>query len=427
MPILQGAFDDAKKHYKRHGILGFVPPELRESASRVPQALRMGLDYIGPAADMQDMKNYSGATMDELQAGNYGPALANLGMTGAALAMTALPGNVGAIEKALKSDLDPRGFSNVKLDKPLNEVEVVAESTGENLPRKSISIEDIEGKVVIPLFGDRSSRGQIITEVDGLKFDKPVYTEGGVDFMVGPAAQADNAVWASKQNIATKLRNKAAKSADLTGADVVGAHITMAPDAVDFTNFGAATLAEMVKQSPITKKNAASFDKVIKRVAPTWPGVLSPDLRSFVENASPDVRKAFIREMDKAPWQAAGFPNPGKMRLAVSDPTQVDMDAGMLGLGVARIDPTAEAIVAPKIPHGTYNTQIRGDYMGGLIPIDQGLLFRDLHDSMAGKTTKAGLPVNAAHITHAMKTKIPGQLVTPEIVDDIMQRLERQK
>jgi len=102
MPILQGAFDDAKKHYKRHGILGFVPPELRESASRVPQALRMGLDYIGPAADMQDMKNYSGATMDELQAGNYGPALANLGMTGAALAMTALPGNVGAVDDAVE-------------------------------------------------------------------------------------------------------------------------------------------------------------------------------------------------------------------------------------------------------------------------------------------------------------------------------------
>lgn len=106
MPILQGAFDDAKKHYKRHGILGFVPPELRESASRVPQALRMGLDYIGPAADMQDMKNYSGATMDELWAGNYGPALANLGMTGAALAMTALPGNVSAMDDASKKAID---------------------------------------------------------------------------------------------------------------------------------------------------------------------------------------------------------------------------------------------------------------------------------------------------------------------------------
>jgi len=86
----------------------FVPPGTRKQFSSLydtltnPQTYLTAAEYIGPAADMQDMKYYSGATMDDLRAGNYGNALANLGMTGAAMAMTALPGNVGAVDDVVK-------------------------------------------------------------------------------------------------------------------------------------------------------------------------------------------------------------------------------------------------------------------------------------------------------------------------------------
>jgi len=102
------------------GALMNYSPHLAEAKNRALPQAQTAAEYIGPAADMQDMKNYSAATMDELRAGNYAPALANLGMTGAAMAMTALPGSVGAVGDVTKrlyhgtskpvSDFDPTKF-----------------------------------------------------------------------------------------------------------------------------------------------------------------------------------------------------------------------------------------------------------------------------------------------------------------------------
>jgi hypothetical protein len=103
MPSLfDGPLDEAREHYRRYGIAGFVPPEFKTAFQRMPEQARAATDMIGPAADVQDMKNYSAATMDSLRAGNYSGSLANALMTGAALGMTALPGSVGGIDKAVK-------------------------------------------------------------------------------------------------------------------------------------------------------------------------------------------------------------------------------------------------------------------------------------------------------------------------------------
>ena len=76
-------------------------------------------------------------------------------------------------------------------------------------------------------------------------------------------------------------------------------------------------------------------------------------------------------------------------------------------------------------PHSTYNTQITGDYVGSATPVPQGLLFKDLYDSMKGGVTKAGQPYNEAHRTHAIKTKMPVQRLTPEIIDGVLGYLAR--
>jgi hypothetical protein len=80
----------------------YVPPHLRDAFGRAPATAEGILSVIGPAADVQDMKNYSAATMDSLRAGDYSGSLANALMTGAALGMTALPGSVGGIDRAVK-------------------------------------------------------------------------------------------------------------------------------------------------------------------------------------------------------------------------------------------------------------------------------------------------------------------------------------
>jgi hypothetical protein len=206
----------------------------------------------------------------------------------------------------------------------------------------------------------------------------------------------------------------------------------MAPDANDFATMTGASMAELVKGAKITKKAASEFDRVMKAIDPTFVGVKSPDLRNWAVNASSPMRKTFIRLMDSAPMQSKGFPSPAEARYSVTDPTQRDMPAGMFGLGAARIDTSAPLLYntpkgnmpAASVPHSTYNTQITGEYLGSLPPVPQGLLFRDVYDELSGKLTKSGQPLNEAHRTHAIKTKIPAQVVTPEVLDGIMRYLE---
>jgi hypothetical protein len=331
-----------------------------------------------------------------------------------------------------KEQLDPIGYQKTKMRGPLTDTDVRYTDTGENLPRQPITWESLLGKVVLPFYGDRTSRGLLLSGVDDVNFDRPVYTEGGVDFKRGPAAQRDRAIWASNQNIVTRIANEADKaSRSFEGRDIVGVTGSMSPDANDFATFTGAAMAELVQQAPISKKAAKQFDDVMRSVDPEFVGVKSPKLRDWAESTTSPNRKAFIRLMDSKPMQDLGFPEPARARYAVTDPTQREMKSGMFGLGASKIDREAPLMYntpkgnkpAANVPHSTYNTQIAGDYLGSLEPIPQGLLFRDVYDAMEGAVTKGGKPLTEAHRTHAIKTKMPAQLIDDRVMEGILQYL----
>ena len=333
-----------------------------------------------------------------------------------------------------KEQLDPFGYQKTKMRRPFSEVEVQQRDLGENLARRPMNWEDMEGKVVLPFYGDRTSRGLLVEGVNDYKFDAPVYTEGGVDFKVGPAAQKDRAIWASNQNIITRLSKEADKAQrQFEGRDILGVTGSMAPDANDFATFTGEAVAELVKGSKITKKTAKDFDKTMKALDPTFVGLLSPDLRDWVKNTSSPNRKSFIRLMDSRPMQDAGLPSPAEARKSVTDPTQYELPSGMFGLGVSRIDTGAPLMFnTPKgdkptarVPHSTYNTQITGDYLGSLQPVPQRLIFKDVYDAISGNLDKRGNPLTEANMTHAIKTKMPAQELTPQVIDGILNYLAR--
>jgi len=250
--------------------------------------------------------------------------------------------------------------------------------------------------------------------------------------MRGPAAQQDRSVWASNSNIIKRIADEAESARLLSeGEEVYGMTGSMAPNANDFATMTGAAMAELVKGSKFTKKTAKEFDKAMKAFDPNFVGLNSPDLTEWAVSTSSPNRKMFIRLMDTSPMQAAGLPSPAKARLSVTDPTQVDMPAGMFGLGVSKLDelsPILRKEPAPypsnspgqSVPHSTYNTQITGDYFGSLPPVPQGLIFRDVYDPMEGGVTKAGKPLNEAHKTHAIKTIMPVQRLRPDILEGIL-------
>ena len=363
-------------------------------------------------------------------------ALGTAGLVSAGSLAATAPADAlrSGVSRIKKEELDPLGYQKPKMRGYLSETDVQMSDTGENLPRQPMSWEDMEGKVVLPFYGDRTARGLLVEGVNDLKFDEPVYTEGGVDFMRGPAAQQDRAIWASNQNIIKRIESEAEKaSRDFESADIFGLTGSMSPDANDFATFTGAAMAELVKGAKITKKSAKEFDKVMRAVDPDFVGVLSPKLREWVTSTSSPKRKSFIRLMESAPMQEQGFPSPAEARYSVTDPTQRDMPAGMFGLGAAKVDTSAPLMYnEPKgnlpranVPHSTYNTQIAGDYVGSLPPVPQGLLFRNVYDAMEGKTTKSGQALNEAHKTHAIKTIMPAQQITPEVLEGILDYLSR--
>ncbi len=339
-----------------------------------------------------------------------------------------------------KEEIDPVGYQATKMDKPIEKVDIEEEQVVEMLPRKEIGIEDIEGDVVLPFYGDRASTGKRITRVDDIEFETPVDTEGGKDFMRGEAAQSkDKAIWASEQAIIRRLNDRAKQVADETGKDVLAITGTMSPNAIDFNTMGPEALAEMVAvtitRGGIKKKDIKEFNAMMKRqitkdpdLAPVkdWPGLDAPNLREYLVEAPSKVRKKFMRLMEKKDPQAMGLPSPGKARLAVTDKEQLMLGPGMFGGSIGKIDVDADIITDPLVPHKTYNTQLRGEYIGEIDPVPQSELFRDLYEKR--KYVKvAGRPENEAHKTYTMKTQLPAQEITPEIVDRVMTAAERKK
>jgi len=406
-------------------LLGLLSPAA--NAIDAPMAAYQGNipmeDMSGEAANLAGMALGGGLAASGRNAMDYDPNMVN-----------AFGGGLLSPSKANKADLDPLQYQGVKMDDYLSNADIGIRDAGVNLERSPMSWEDMENKIVLPFYGDRTSGGKYIDGINDVKFDDPVYTEGGVDFLRGGANQADDAVWASNSNITKRLSDTAEKAAiKFPDSDIVGLTGSMAPNANDFATMTGEAAGKYIQATGIPRGTASKFDEIMKSADPSFVGVNSPKLSEYLSKTTSPIRKIFMRLADTKPMKDGGFPDMGLARYAVTDVTQRDMPPGMFGLGAARIDTSAPRMFNdPKgnqpvasVPHSTYNSQIAGEYMGSLPPVPQGLLFKDVYDSMEGKTTKNGQPLTSAHKTHAIKTKVPSQKITPEILGGILDYLTR--
>jgi hypothetical protein len=397
------------------------------------QAVGQAID--APAAAYQGLIPQSDVNMEALNT-------ASMAM-GAGTAVTRPTGSLGVggrpspdARGVNKGHLDPLGYGSIRLDDYLDNTSLDLRDLGENLPRTQGSWEDLEGGYVLPFYGDRTSRGYELSGINDTTFSRPVYTEGGVDFMRGPANQSDGAIWASAKHIIDRLEGAAANTRiEYPDAPIYGVTGSMAPDGVDFANFSGEAMAELVSgnRSGIGLEAARGFDERMENVSPTFPGLLSDGLRDWAGAASSPERKAFIRGLDTKPMRQAGVPSAGLARYGVTDPSLRDVPSGQFGSAAAELQPGTPLMYnEPKgnnyrttNPHTTYNTQMRGEYVGELPLIPQGLLFRDAYDRMSTQLDKNGNPLGEANRTYSIKTQLQPQLITPRVIDGIMGYLAR--
>lgn len=413
-------------------------------------------EMMGLMADPEG-EGYLPSTMDLLREGRFGDVgyqlLGGLGdalyaaspivpplAIPAAGAKAARASKLAKPKPLLKEEKDPLGYGNIQFPDYASNTQFETVTDYELAPQNFLTIEDLQGSLLFPLMGDQSATAQKLVSIDDVKFDTPVELGGGYNFMRAKAAQSDDsAVWASGQGVVSDIKNRVQEASEELGLPVNMIYTAMGKDSIDFATFPAEALAGQIPYSKIPIKDRLEFDKIMKEGGavrgfekdkpytgdPDWVGLDSPDLQEYLgkQSTPSKVRKAFVRLMDSQKAQRAGFPHVGKTRYAVTDSELRDALAGETGRSIARMDLENPIVENPLYPHSTYDTQLRGQYVGGLLaPQPKEVVFRDFYKSLEGAKTKSGELQTPSMKDYKFRLDLPMQYVDQELVDTIMSR-----
>lgn len=253
--------------------------------------------------------------------------------------------------------------------------ETIVDDTVTLNPRTIITPEDLYGKVGVQVQGDRSRAGAVVRALRGIPLDDPVKLEGGPAYAQLNKEMGTGAGWASMKGAASGKQRQFDRAAESTGREPVGVYSAMGLDGV---NFATPVAEAMVKQLRLLRPNKAalvSADKEIKRFAPEFVGLQSQDALAqilgrdgFSMDGAGQVRKAIVETLRKAEYQNQGFPVYDDIIDAVTEKDLKDVPIGASGYTMFRAKPGAGLIEKAnvKMPHGSYDTAIPGEYIGGL-------------------------------------------------------------
>jgi len=325
------------------------------------------------------------------------------------------------------------GVSSNKLRRPLEEMTATHElAPGPPLlPQKEFNLNDVPiGSTFVPLVGDRTLAGKLLTGVNETKFENPVHQQGGSDFTRGPQMQEEGAYWASHPGVISNMRNRT-RSAQESGDPVFAAHVAMGPQSGDFSLQTTDAILEQLKHAKLSPEAiqafndamAAPWTKDFPNRIENFPGVDKLS-REWSAGASADERKKLAKLMDQGRFQKLGFPDIGSTRKAITEPTLLNAKTGDTGHNIVRVGPEqVQAITDPKIPHSDYASQlVRGSHEG---TITGGVPWNEFWSDWF---TARGKPnENPSHTGKAFSTQDVRQKVTQEWKDRMMKLAEFKK
>jgi hypothetical protein len=305
-----------------------------------------------------------------------------------------------------------------KLPIPVSQMTAELEPVRGLMDRITVNPQSMQGGLIIPFSGDRSIAGQNLLGIGGTRFETPVYLEGGYDFM--RTHSPEGTVWASNQGAAQALQNRINKASKDFGGDVFGVYSAMGPEAMDYNVMMADALFEQMKNSKITKKSMQEFDKELRSIRPEWGGIANPESRRQLE-ANGALRTAFVDRMKLDKFQDSGFPNIAYTRHAITDPKLLDEPMYSSGLAIGKMSPNSELVFNPKTPHKTYDSQLVGQYMGGL---EKSVPREVMYPEWYKQRRAASMPVSGD--TYSFYRAKPIQQANQEWLDGLMKYLESQ-
>lgn len=313
-------------------------------------------------------------------------------------------------------------YSNYKIDPDLPSLladQITVRPTNQYVPEKVISPEDLPSDAyLLNLVGDRTNVGEL-TRIGGRDLDQPILLDGGMGYMRGQ----DTGAWASDERVINAL---AKKTQSAEGKPVFGTYMAMSGTGSDFANMTREVAMRDFDPSDLLKKDIKDFDKRFKaakayepRLRADFPGIGSPKLDEWLDKSG-TRRAAFFDFMDKAEWRDKGFPNVTEARFAIQDPKLRDLPSGVEqygGQSIARLDEagTTRPTAGLLMPHGTYGTDLAGDYVGGFsAAVPRSILFPEFYSQ------RRAMGVAPAGDNRAFQMKTVLQPTNQEWLDGVM-------
>lgn len=304
-----------------------------------------------------------------------------------------------------------------KLPMPVGEMKFTAVENVPKVDRQIISPESMQGGTLVPAIGDRTAAGSLLYDVGGHPLASPVQLEGGADFMRTHAPYGS--AWASDKGVITALAKKVRAAGEL--GDVYMPHVAMSHTSGDFSKMMADALLEQMKSATISKTAKLEFDRNMRRVRPEWKGIDHPESLAQL-NSNGAVRTAFVAEANLDQFASRGFPNVPHTRVAITDQNLLNVPMHSSGYTVAKMNPEGLVIPNPVSPHGTYSTQLGGEYVGGFAqPIPRDIMFPDF----AAKRRAAG--ADTAGDMRSFQLSNPTQNADQQWLDGVMNYLRVQQ
>ena len=351
-------------------IVGLVPGAGDAAQKAIMSGARMAADRANKLVDSlpEYDPNTVGSNLGNMFGHNQGPPL--------------------DIDKATKNQLDPvreagssKGFYKNKAPNYVPDIEAQTTDQGLLMPEKPVRIEDLQGSKIIPLVADRTDAGKLLTGLRGgardYDFEVPVELQGGRGFIRYP----DSGAFASNETV---MQGQATDAMNIgkEGFDAKGVYMTMSPEGGDFSTMMSDTVIEMMKQSPIKKKDMNDLTKWVKtNVDPNFIGFDNLDAakKYLKENINGTNRQLIWKELDKTDYVDKGFPTMGDARVAISDPRLIKSPT-LEATSVANFDTSGNLITGPVRQNETYSSQIgptgAAGYAGDLEPLPYALLLR---------------------------------------------------
>jgi len=270
--------------------------------------------------------------------------------------------------------------STIKMRVPLNEHELVVTPSGNPLGKAGkVSLDDLHGGIIIPAIGDRTRAGVTLHEVNGTKLSQPVDLEGGARFSQAKKNKKQGSVWASGESVTSRIQNKINDLAErYPGVRQYLMHTSMAGTSSDFATMNADVLMGLIEANGLSKAAASAIDdmmqngvaalnaKKLKGPPVKWDGIRDKDARGLLRNSS-QLRKLLMEGLSPADMQSIeSMPDIGAIRHATTDPDLVMTPNMTTGLSVSEVTPGAAINSSPDVPHLSYDTHLKGKYLGEL-------------------------------------------------------------